>query len=122
MIRRLPDNDPRAIERLLLMLGFFSCPGPGTLGDLLQTAHPGGEGGYQLPCSPAVDVGTLKNFNYAAPWPRDDYDPVDDMVRIMRDHLAQMPGAVLSRKRVRVTARELNCACGTGPRHRGTSK
>ena len=92
MIRRLPDNDPRAIERLLLVLGFFSCPGPGTLGDLLQTAHPGGEGAYQLLCSPAVDVGTLKNVNAAAPWPRDDYDPVDDMVRIMRDHLAQTPG------------------------------
>jgi hypothetical protein len=95
MIHRLPDNDARAIERLLLILGFFSSPGPGTLADLLRTSHPGGEGGYQLLCSPTVDVATLKTFNYAAPWPRDDYEPVNDMVRIMRDYLAQTPGGCL---------------------------
>lgn len=86
MLHRLPRNDPQAIERLRLNIDFFAQPG--TLARKLQSMHPHLHGGFQLGCSPVVQVDRLKGLSYAPFWPADEYDPDDELALLVAEHLA----------------------------------
>lgn len=92
MIHRLPDNDTRAIERLLVNLRFFSAQGTGTLAQRLLSRCSESHGRSRLICNSTVNVCALANFSRSATSSRDDFTPLDDMVCVMKDYLEKTAG------------------------------